>query len=35
MMGRRWTRRVEMVAAVGLPLLALLLYFIGYLARRL
>jgi hypothetical protein len=33
MTGRRWTRRGEMVAAIGLPLLALLLYFIGYIIR--
>jgi hypothetical protein len=33
MMGRRWTHRVELILAIGLPVLALLLYAIGYLVR--
>jgi hypothetical protein len=33
MLGRRWTRRAELIVAIGLPVLALLLYAIGYLVR--
>jgi hypothetical protein len=33
MMGRRWTRQLELLLAIGLPLLAVLLYAIAYVAR--
>jgi hypothetical protein len=33
-MNRRWTRRVEIILAFGLPVLALLYFAIVYLLRR-
>jgi hypothetical protein len=30
MLGKRWTRRAELIAAFGVPLAALLLYLIFY-----